>query len=184
LDKPREIDSKAGSIRLASRESYDMRKAAAIPSATGGRPSTSAPVAGATGEQISQVPQVPSNAPAALDDINTLVQNGRLRMAQRPQGFLPGIPRLNRSIAEYTINNDDLVNVTSSYLDKLAQDDPSILDGFTDSYDMAQNTVALISRYFEPGEAPPLVSTIHQSRAGREAYNYLRQISEAYDAEY
>jgi hypothetical protein len=123
-----------------------------------------------------------SAAPRPLGDINDLVKNGQLRYAQRPQGILGSIPRLNRSLEDYTINNADMVNVTASYLDKLAASDPLVLDGFTDAHEAAQWAVAQIQRNFEPGTAPPMVDLIHQSRPGRRIYQWLRQIEEAHNA--
>jgi hypothetical protein len=183
LDKPREIEAKVGRLRPVGREIYDRRAATAIPGATGGRPSTGSGVlAAATGEEVAPISAMPVGQPRPLGDINDLVKNGQLRYAQRPQGILGSIPRLNRKLEDYTINNADLVNITASYLDQAAVDDPKVLDGFSDSFEAAQWAVAQIQRNFEPGTAPPMVDLIHQSRAGRRVYQWLRQIEEAHNA--
>jgi len=182
LDKPREIDAKVGRIRTASREMYDARTLTALPSATGGRPITSGGVlAAAVGEEaapVANVAQVP-----AFGNINDLITNGNLRYVPKPQSFLPTVGRLNRSLEEYTINNQDMVNITASYLDRLAQTNPGVLTGFNDSYEAAQWAIAEIQRSFEPGQSARVVDTIHQSRSGRQVYQYLRQIEEALNGE-
>jgi hypothetical protein len=125
---------------------------------------------------------MPVSQPRPLGDINDLIKNGQLRYAQRPEGILGSIPRLNRKLEDYTINNTDMVNITASYLDRLAVDDPKVLDGFSSSFEAAQWAVAQVQRNFEPGTAPPMVDLIHQSRPGRRVYQWLRQIEEAHNA--
>lgn len=184
MDKPREIEAKVGRLRPVGREIWDRRAATAIPGATGGRPPTSGAdqLGAATGTEVVPVTAMPVGQPRPLNDIEALVKNGQLRYAQRPQGILGSMPRLNRKLEDYTINNQDLVNITASYLDNLALDDPKVLDGFSDSYEASQWAVAQIQRNFEPGTAPPMVDLIHQSRAGRRVYQWLRQIEEAHNA--
>ena len=183
MDKPREIEAKIGRIRPASRETYDYRTLTALPSATGGRPSTSDPLAAATGQEIiAAIPTENNPAPIPLGGIDKLVQNGSLRYAQQPQGVLGSITRLNRRLEDYTINNEDLVNITAAYIDRLAVENPTVLDGFSDAMDAARWSVAQIARFYEPGSAPPMVDIIHQSREGRKVYQYLRQIEEAQNA--
>ena len=117
MDKPREIDTKVGRIRPLGRETYDMRAATAVPSATGGRPPTNAPaapLAAATGEEVAPAP----SAPKPLGDISSLIKDGKLRYAQKSSGFLPTVNRLNRSLEEYTVNNADMVNITAAYLEQ------------------------------------------------------------------
>lgn len=186
MDKPREIENKVGRIRPLGREIYDRRAATAIPGATGGRPSTSAPLAAATGEEvatISATPPVPDAIPKPLGDISGLVKDGKLRYARRPPGVLPTINRLNRRLEDYTINNEDLVNVTASYFERLAEKDPQVLQGFDSPYEAAQWSIAHIARSFEPGEAPRMVDIVHQSRVGRRVHQFLRRIEEAQNGE-
>ena len=185
MDKPREIDAKVGRLRPASRETYDARKLTSLPSATGGHPTTNAGVlAAATGEEvIAAIPTENNPAPIPLGGMDALVQNGNLRYARQPQSFLPTVSRLNRSLEEYTINNQDMVNITASYLERLSQTEPLVLQGFDDAYDAARWAVAEIQRSYEPGTASRMVDTIHQSRSGRQVYQYLRQIEEALNGE-
>lgn len=183
MDKPREIDAKVGRIRPASRETYDARTLTALPSATGGRPSAANPLAAATGTEITAAVEQATPGVQAFGNINDLIPNGNLRYAQKNASFLPSVSQPNRTIEEYTINNQDMVNITASYLERLSQSDPSVLTGFDSAYEAAQWAVSMIQRSFEPGNAPRMVDMIHQTRSGRQVYQYLRQIEEALNAE-
>jgi hypothetical protein len=164
------------------RDTYEMRAATAIPSATGGRPSTSAPLAAATGNDIAPVETI--TAPVApLGDISSLIQNGKIRYVRQPRSFLPQVQVPNRTLEQYSVNNADMVNLTESYIDKVAQRNPKILEGFESAHEAALWAVAHIQRSFEPGSAPRMVDMVHQSRAGRQVYRYLRQIEEAQNVE-
>ena len=168
--KPRVL---AGTIRPVGRDTYDFRAAAAIPSATGGAPSSgpSGVLAAATGNEVAQVPELkPAEAlgPAPRDvrQVEQMVAQGSLRYAR--QGTLSRVPLMNRSIQDYTQNNQEIVNETKAFLDAQQAQGMNVLQGvFEDTDQMARWAVAQIIRSFEPGPVPSVPDFIHQSREGR-----------------
>jgi hypothetical protein len=173
-------------MRTMKREQYDLRAATALPSATGGRPPTDSgnlagPLAAATGSDLITEIGNPNLAPQPIPDASGFFKGGTLRFAAQPQSFLP--QPLNRPLEQYTVNNADMVNVTTAALEAAAQLDPSVLDGFDSAAQAATWAIAVIQRNGEPGAAPRMVDMVHQSRAGRAVYQALRRIQEAQNVE-
>jgi hypothetical protein len=188
--KPRVV----GSVRPMGRDQYDYRKAAGIPSATGGAPSQSlgAGLAGATGNEIAPAVIAPETGipPLAVDpgitsgdtrQIQQMVEQGRLRYQRG--GTLSNLPMFNRSVQDYTLNNQEIVQQTKQYLDGLQTQGRDILGGvFDDTDQMARWAVAHIMRSFEPGPLPSVPDFIHQSRQGRQIMSLTAFIREAHNA--
>jgi len=128
-------------------------------------------LAAATGEDIT--------ARSPLGDTASLFNNGSLRYARSQPSFLPQVPRLNRTLEQYTVNNEDMVNITARYIERAAERRPELMEGFDNPTDAAQYVVAMWQRSFEPGDAPRVLDTLHQTRAGVRVYNYLKRIEEA-----
>jgi hypothetical protein len=186
LDKQREIELPVGRMRPLAREMYDRRAMTQTPGATGGRPSTGSgslaqPLAAATGTETMGATFNPNLAPQNLGDVSGFFASGKLRWAPQPRSFLP--QPLNRTLQEYTLNNQDMLNMTEAHIARVAELDPSVLDGFDSPAQAAAWAIAVIQRNAEPGTAPRMVDTIHQSRAGRKVYLSLKRIEEALNVE-
>jgi hypothetical protein len=190
VDKPRVV----GTLRPVGRDMHDYRAAASVPSATGGAPKNiGAALAGATGNEIAPplvtdpgiVPQLVTDpAIPNVSDVQTIqqmVEQGRLRYQQ--SGVLSRLPLLNRSIQDYTVNNQEIVGQTKNFLDNLQAQGRDITAGvFEDTDQMARWAVAHIMRSFEPGPMPSVPDFIHQSRQGRNIMMLTHFIREAHNA--
>lgn len=181
--KIRSVDAPVGVMRLAGRDQQDMRTAAAVPSATGGAPSTVGAAEGlrrelAAPSPIERTPPVFRMTPSPrTDELRRRQEDIRYQIPAEPQPILPTLSRRPmHSPDRYAGADPTMLKHTEDYVRGL-MDDGHEFPGFVDASEVAKYMQAAIYSAYEPHmeEPMPLADLVHQTARGREIAGFIQR---------